>query len=196
MPRRSGQGVRGTLAAGGGQPGPASSRAIAHRRGPLPAAPMPRAPPQHAPAVTLRGCPRSASWQDRSSHARCAIAGERSQAADRNAAHCTGRPLHTQGHSKILSSCSAKTAPQKASSGPTLVRGATADPAGLTAGARPEARPHRRAAKPPVSPIIGLSLMSEQFVDNSNRHARRCLYNGLRRTSNRIPIRASARRRG
>jgi hypothetical protein len=27
----------------------ASSSAIAHRRGPLPAAPMPRTPPQHAP---------------------------------------------------------------------------------------------------------------------------------------------------
>jgi len=32
------------------------------------------------------------------------------------------------------------TAPQKASSGPTLARGATADPAGLTARAGPEAQ--------------------------------------------------------
>ena len=38
------------------------------------------------------------------------------------------------------------TASQKASSVPTLARGATADPAGLTARARPEARPGRRAA--------------------------------------------------
>jgi hypothetical protein len=38
------------------------------------------------------------------------------------------------------------TAPQKASSGPTLARGASAAPAGLTARARPEARPDGRAA--------------------------------------------------
>jgi hypothetical protein len=55
-------------------------------------------------------------------------------------------PLHPQGHPKILSNRSAKTAPQKASSGPTLARGASAAPAGLTARARPEARPDRRAA--------------------------------------------------
>jgi hypothetical protein len=36
---------------------------------------------------------------------------------------------------------SAQTAPQKASSGPTLARGASADPAGLTARTRPKARP-------------------------------------------------------
>jgi hypothetical protein len=59
----------------------------------------------------------------------------------RNAAHCPGRPLRTQGHPKILSN-----APQKASSGPALACGASADPAGLTARARPEARPGRRAA--------------------------------------------------
>jgi hypothetical protein len=34
---------------------PASSCAIAHRRGPLPVAPMPRCPPQGEPAVTRRG---------------------------------------------------------------------------------------------------------------------------------------------
>ena len=38
------------------------------------------------------------------------------------------------------------TASQKASSGPTLARGASANPAGLTARARPEARPDQRAA--------------------------------------------------
>jgi RyR domain len=37
--------VSGTLAAGGGAARPTSSCAIAHRRGPLPAAPMPRTPP-------------------------------------------------------------------------------------------------------------------------------------------------------
>ncbi len=41
---------------------------------------------------------------------------------------------------------SAQTAPQKASSGPTLACGASADPAGLTARARPKARPEAHAA--------------------------------------------------
>ncbi len=45
----------GTLAAGGGAAWPTSSCAAAHRRGPLPAAPMPRTPPQPAPAVTHHG---------------------------------------------------------------------------------------------------------------------------------------------
>jgi hypothetical protein len=74
------------------------------------------------------------------------IAGQRSQGPGRNAAHCPGRPLHPQGHLKILSNRSAKPAPQKASSGTTLARGASADPEGLTARARPEARPEARAA--------------------------------------------------
>jgi len=39
-----------------------------------------------------------------------------------------------------------QTAPQKGSSGPTLARGASSDPAGLTARARPKARPGMRAA--------------------------------------------------
>jgi hypothetical protein len=69
-----------------------------------------------------------------------------SQSPGRNAAHCLGRPLHPQGHPKILSNRTAKTAPQKASSGPALARGASAVPAGLTARARPEARPEARAA--------------------------------------------------
>jgi hypothetical protein len=79
--------------------------------------------------------------------------------------------------------------------GPTLARGATADPAGLTRG--PGQRPGPKSARQnlPSTPIIGLSLKSEQFVDHSNWHARWCLYNGFRRTSNRIPIRASAFRR-
>src|SRR5262249_2467426 len=38
---------------------------------------------------------------------------------------------------------------RRASSGPTLARGATADPAGLTARARPEARPEEHAANLP-----------------------------------------------
>ena len=38
----------------------------------LPAAPMPRTAPQPHPAVTRRGCLRSASWPGRASRARCA----------------------------------------------------------------------------------------------------------------------------
>jgi len=48
------QRVLGNPAAGGGAAWPASYCAIAHRRGPLPTAPMPRTPPQPAPAVTRR----------------------------------------------------------------------------------------------------------------------------------------------
>ena len=62
----------GTLAAGGGAAWPASSCAIAHRRGPLPAAPMPRTPPQHAPRRNAPWVMRSASWPGRSSRARYA----------------------------------------------------------------------------------------------------------------------------
>ena len=39
--------------------------AEAHRRGPLPAAPLPRTPPQRVPAVTHRELPRCASWPGR-----------------------------------------------------------------------------------------------------------------------------------
>jgi hypothetical protein len=66
--RHSGR-VLGTLAAGGEAAWPASSCAIAHRRGPLPAAPMPRTPPQHAPRRDAPWVTRSAIWPDRSSRA-------------------------------------------------------------------------------------------------------------------------------
>ena len=85
------------------------------------------------------------------------IAVKMSQPAGRNAAHCPDRPLHPQGHPKILSNRSAKTAPQKASSGPTLACGASADPAGLTARARPEARPGTRAANLSQTYCVGLN---------------------------------------
>jgi hypothetical protein len=68
--------MSGTLAAGGGAARPASSCAIAHRRGPLPAAPMPRTPPQHAPRRNAPWVTRSASWPDRSSRAKCAMSRE------------------------------------------------------------------------------------------------------------------------
>jgi hypothetical protein len=64
--------VMGTLAAGGRAAWPAASSAIAHRRGPLPAAPMPRTPPQHAPAVTHRGSCAPRAGRAGSSRARCA----------------------------------------------------------------------------------------------------------------------------
>jgi hypothetical protein len=56
----------GTLAAGGGAAWPAASCAAAHRRGPLPAAPLSR-----TPAVTRREAPRSASWPGGRHRARC-----------------------------------------------------------------------------------------------------------------------------
>jgi hypothetical protein len=97
------------------------------------------APPRRYPAPRRSTHPhRHAPWVGHTGPAGRAVVsrqvrrspGERSQSSGRNAAHCTGRPLHPQGHPKILSNRSAKTAPQKASSGPTLVRGATAGPGG------------------------------------------------------------------
>jgi hypothetical protein len=134
------QGSRRRGAAASPRPSDASPTA---RRLPRTAPPVTgrlRSPPYPAAATastTTRPYPR-AECADR--HVKM------SQRPGRNAAHCLGRPLHPQGHPKILSTRSAKTAPQKASSGPTLARGASADPAGLTARARPEARPETRAA--------------------------------------------------
>jgi hypothetical protein len=70
------------------------------------------------------------------------IAGRVSQTQDRNAAHCPGRPLQRQGHPEIVS----KPLRRNDLRDPPLSAGASADPAGLTARARPEARPDRRAA--------------------------------------------------
>ena len=50
------------------------------------------------------------------------------------------------------------TAAQKGSSGPTLARGASGDPAGLTARARPKARPETRAANLWACPAVINSL--------------------------------------
>jgi hypothetical protein len=63
-------------------------------------------------------------------------------ATSRNAAYCPGRPLQRQGHPKILSNRFA----ERILGTPPLSAGASADPAGLTARARPEARPETRAA--------------------------------------------------
>jgi hypothetical protein len=54
------------------------------------------------------------------------------------------------------------TAAQKGSSGPTLARGASGDPAGLTARARPEARPQRRAANLTLIHVKRLSTVIRQ----------------------------------
>ncbi len=103
---------------------------------------LPRHRPPPVPAVTPR-CRATRTGPGRHARARCTSRRAKSQPPGRNAAHCPGRPLHPQGHPKFLSNCSAKPAPQKATSGPTLPRGASADPAGLTARARPEGRPER-----------------------------------------------------
>jgi hypothetical protein len=92
-----GQRRRRTLAAGGGAAWFASSCAIAHRRGPLPAAPMPRTPPQHDRAVTRHGsrAPRAGRADRHAPHA--PIAGRKVTAPGRNATHCPGWPLQPSG---------------------------------------------------------------------------------------------------
>jgi hypothetical protein len=66
------------------------------------------------------------------------IADRMSQAPGRNAAHCPGRPLQPQ-------RCFASRCAGRACGAPLTLETST-DPAGLTARARPEARPDRRAA--------------------------------------------------
>jgi hypothetical protein len=103
------RGVVGSLAAGGGAAWPASSCAMARRRGPLPAAPLPRTPPQRTPR---RNAPCMTTLDELAgpvvTRQMRQSPGERLQQSDRNAAHCTGRPLHPQGHPKILSNRSAE----------------------------------------------------------------------------------------
>jgi hypothetical protein len=86
---------------------------------------------------------------------------ERSQSPGRNAAHCPGWPLQRQGHPKIVS----KNASQKRSSGPTLDPGASTSPAGLTARARPEARPGNARGEP----LIDGSAQSVHSPDASRK---------------------------
>ena len=96
-----------------------------------------RSPPSRPAAVPARAGP------GRRAHAECADRrAKRSQPPGRNAAHCPGRPLQRQGHPKILSNRFAESDLRD----PPLSAGASADPAGLTARARPEARPDKRAA--------------------------------------------------
>jgi hypothetical protein len=132
-------GMLGTLAAGGGAAWPASSCATAHRRGPLPAATMPRTPPQQTPR-------RNAPWVTRSA----SLAGpvgtrhvrqppdECHKHRGRNAAHCPGWPLQPQ-------RCFASRCAGRACGAPLTLE-TSASPAGLTARARPKARPYWRAA--------------------------------------------------
>ena len=68
------------------------------------------------------------------------IAVKMSQPPGRNAAHCPGRPLQRQGCPKIVSPL------RRNDFGPPLSPETSASPAGLTARARPEARPETRAA--------------------------------------------------
>ena len=115
-------------------------RAEALRRDELPrtAAPAPAAagPRRHAPMPrhTSRARPSRSRRVRRSP---C----ERSQPPGRNAAGYPGRPLQRQGH------------PHPLRDARPLSAGASADPAGLTARARPKARPQIRAANLPAAPI-------------------------------------------
>jgi hypothetical protein len=80
----------GSLAAGGGAAWPATSGAIAHRRGPLPATPTPRTSPQrthrNAPCITAPG---ELAGQVFARHVRLSP-GEKITATGRNAAHRPG----------------------------------------------------------------------------------------------------------
>jgi hypothetical protein len=102
--------------------------------------------PQAVPAVTVP-VPRHTS-RTRPSRLRQVrrSPGERSQSPVPERRALSGSAPPPARAPEDLSNRSTKTAPQKASSGPTLARGASADPAGLTARARPEARPETRAA--------------------------------------------------
>ncbi len=99
----------GTLAAGGGQPGPlllrdsAPSRAAA-RRADAPHPTAARTPPQRTEVHALRELagPVVTRQVRRSPN-------ERSQPRGRNAAHCPGWPLQRQGHPKIVSNRFAET---------------------------------------------------------------------------------------
>jgi hypothetical protein len=168
VPRRGGGKWWGVPPQVAGQPGPlplARERTGAGRCPPR-RYPAPRRTAH--PAVTRRACaaPDELAGPVVIRHVRQSPC-QRSQTPGRNAAHCPRRPLHPQGHPKILSNRSAKTAPQKASSGPTLARGASADPAGLTARARPEARPIKRAANLSTSRMDrrGLGLFHYSLSD-------------------------------
>ena len=114
-----------------------SSCAVAHRRGPLPTAVRPRTPPRHTPAVTHRG---SCDPRDRSIRLSRARYASRLVKGDRDR---TGTP-------RIVGSAPpASTVLRIPLRGTHLRRavdpGSSADPAGLTARARPEARPEMRA---------------------------------------------------
>ena len=115
-------------------------RAEALRRAELPRPVAPGDRPRAVPAVSAP-VPRPAAKTRPSASRKSRRRREKSQPPGRNAAHCPGRPLHPQGHPKILSDRSAerifRTRPCARSSG---------DPAGLTARAGPKARPDRRTA--------------------------------------------------
>ena len=133
----------GTLAAGAGSLA-ASSSAIAHRRGPLPAAPIPRTRRSTHPAVTHRGSRPAPSWPGRSVLRRVRqspsekpqLNGPERRALSGSAPPTDlGRSLRSrhQGDGRKR---------------PPLTLETSADPAGLTARARPKARPGTRAARP------------------------------------------------
>ena len=106
---------------------------------------LPRHRPQPVPAVTPR-CRATRAGPGRHARAEC---------ADRRAkghSHRAGTPRIVQvGPSSVKGTPRLfLTASQKRSSDPPLSAGASADPAGLTARARPKARPETRAANLPV----------------------------------------------
>jgi hypothetical protein len=134
VPRQGGKGCWGL------SPQVAGSLALSLLRGGAPVAG--RCPPRRWPAAgrraPRRNAPwvmRSASWPGWSSRARYADRRVKITTPGQNAAHCPGWPLQRQGHPRSF-----LTASQKRSLDPPLSTGASTSPAGLTAGARPEAR--------------------------------------------------------
>ncbi len=83
-----------------------------------------------------RPVPRRAARTRPSGRASYAIAGKVTRTGDGTPRIVRAAPSTCKGTRRSF-----LTAPQKGSSGPTLARGASSDPAGLTARARPEARP-------------------------------------------------------
>jgi hypothetical protein len=124
---------------------------LAHRRGPLPAAPMPRTRPQPAPRRNAPWVTRSASWPGGSSRARCA--GRRMKGHRRRAG--TPRIVRVGPSSVKGTRRSFLTAPQKRSSGSALEHWRplpTLGPDGEGPGQRPGPRGARRTSRPTGDP--------------------------------------------
>jgi hypothetical protein len=140
------------------------------RLAPAPAVAGP--PPQRPPM------PRDASWTRLpASRQVCLSPCEDHRERGRNATHCPGRPPHPQGHPKILPNRSVESIFGTHPYARSLCR-----PSGLTARARPKARPYRRAANLPLvddPPWCAIPISYAGFAPGiwrfcTDRHRRPC----------------------